>query len=60
MNYSDRPDEQKQRWIEEYIEDMKAHNKERRVNRKAEQQDATFAFKHIANEVRTRARARTV
>ncbi|KZV85015.1 hypothetical protein EXIGLDRAFT_775948 [Exidia glandulosa HHB12029] len=52
-HYKDRPREEQDMWIADYKADMKAKNTKRRVNRKAEQQDATFTCKHIASEIET-------
>lgn len=50
-NYKNRPDEQKALWMAEYEADKVALQREKRVNRKAEQLDAANTLKRVSTEV---------
>lgn len=50
-NYKNRPAEQKAIWMAEYEADKAAAKREKRVNRKGEQLDASNALKRVSTEV---------
>ncbi|KZV89032.1 hypothetical protein EXIGLDRAFT_772109 [Exidia glandulosa HHB12029] len=53
VNYKQRPTEEHERWIKDYEEYKEQTRREKRVNRKAEQLDATSSLKRISADLDT-------